>query len=113
LREIARAPSRNTPALSAISHAETPSIPTWYVALIAGSHAWVSWKCSGRGPPVALFPGIQSRSKVTMTATASVAKMVRPFTAAVRRRGTSCSRMAAPAGMTISRVSLGLCFIAR
>ena len=83
------------------------------MALIAGNQACVSWKCSGSGPSVALFPGIQIRSSVTMTAPASVANMVRPFTAAVRRRGTTCSRIAAPAGMTISSVSQGMWFIAR
>ena len=48
-----------------------------------------------------------------MTATASVAKMVNPLMAPVSRRGTSWSRIAAPAGMTIRRVSQGMWFIAR
>ncbi len=48
-----------------------------------------------------------------MTATASVARMVNPLIGPVRRRGMSCSRIAAPAGMTISSVSQGMWFIAR
>ena len=41
-----------------------PSIPRWYVALMAGSHACVSSKCSGRrsaGRLVALHPEQEQR----------------------------------------------------
>ena len=75
---------------------------------MAGNHVCASSKCSGSGPLLALLPGIQSRSSVTMTATASVAKIVKPLIALVIRRGTTWSAIAAPAGMTISSVSQGM-----
>ena len=41
------------------------------MALIAGSQACVSSKCSGIGPVLALLPGIQASSRPTITAPAS------------------------------------------
>ena len=81
--------------------------------MIAGSHAWVSSKWSGIGPVLALLPGIQASSNPTITALAAVATTVNPLITAVSRLGMTWRRIAAPAGMTISSVSQGMCVISR
>ena len=64
------------------------------------------------GAPLPARPGIHATTRPTSTATAVVATTVIPLTAPVMRRGTSCSRIAAPAGITRMSVSQGA-FIAR